>query len=76
MTEPRTAGTIYDQVIKSLLASERLKLTTLILNDIPPQAGVDYSEEWIEEDYLDFSAASWAYITQELEQEEEDGATG
>lgn len=70
-----TAEEVYSQVVKSLPLSERLKLATLILNDIPPQAVVDYSEEWTEEDYRDFAAASWAYITHRLEEEEHDAAT-
>ena len=76
MLEQRTAEAIYSQVVKSLSPSERLKLATLILNDIPPQAVVDYSEAWTEEDYRDFAAASWAYITQKLEEEEQNASTG
>ncbi|MBI3949208.1 MAG: hypothetical protein HY314_01960 [Acidobacteria bacterium] len=76
MSEQITAEAIYNQVIKSLPPSERLKLATLILNDISPQAVVDYSEEWTEEDYRDFAAASWAYITRRLEEEEQDDTTG
>jgi hypothetical protein len=71
-----TAEAIYNEVVKSLPPPERFKLATLILNDIPPRAVVDYSEEWTEEDYRDFAAASWAYITQRLEEEEQDAATG
>ncbi len=71
-----TAETIYNEIVKSLPPPERFKLATLILNDIPPRAVVDYSEEWTEEDYRDFAAASWAYITQRLEEEEQDAATG
>lgn len=71
-----TAEEIYNQAVKPLPPSERFKLATMILNDIPPQAVVDYSEEWTEEDYRDFSAASWAYITRKLEENEKDAATG
>ena len=76
MATQTTVEAIYDQVVKPLPASERLKLATLILNDIPPQAVVDYSEEWTEEDYRDFSAASWAYMVQKLEEEEQDATAG
>jgi len=72
----RTAEEVYSQVVKPLRPQERLKLATMILNDIPPQAVVDYSEEWTEEDYRDFSAASWTYITHRLEEEEGYAATG
>jgi hypothetical protein len=61
---------LYAKVVKALPPSERLKLATMILNDIPPQAVVDYSEEWSEEDIRDFSAASWNYA---LKQEEAEG---
>lgn len=74
--EQTTAEAIYNQVVKPLLPSERLKLATLILNDIPPRAVVDYSEEWTEDDYRDFMAASWAYINRKLEEEEHNAATG
>lgn len=71
--ERTTAEEIYGQVVKPLSPSERLKLATMILNDIPPQAIVDYGEEWTEEDYHDFAVASWAYITQRLEEENTGG---
>jgi protoheme ferro-lyase len=75
MAVQTTAEAIYGQVVKPLPLSERLKLATLILNDIPPRAVVDYSEEWTEEDMRDFTAASWAYITKKLEEEERDATT-
>jgi hypothetical protein len=70
-----TAEEIYKQAVKSLLPSERFKLATMILNDISPRAVVDFSEEWTEEDYCEFAAASWAYITQRLQEEEKDVAS-
>lgn len=75
MTELTTPETIYGHVIKSLPVSQRLRLATMILNDISPRAVIDYSEEWTEEDCRDFSAASWAYITKKLEEEEQDATT-
>ncbi len=53
-----TAEEVYSQVVKPMCVSERFKLATLILNDIPPRAVVDYSEEWTEEDMRDFSIYS------------------
>ena len=77
MMTSKTAEEIYTQVVKTLPPSERFKLATMILNHISPNAVVNYSEEWTEEDYRDFAAASWAYITDRLEEEEEhDAATG
>ena len=67
MMTQTTAEEVYNQVVKPLPPPERLKLATIILNDISPQVSVDYSEEWSEEDLRDFSAASWAYIIQRLE---------
>ena len=71
-----TVKEIYNQMVKPLLSSERLKLATMILNDIPTHAVMDgYSEEWTEEDIRDFSAYSWNYILKQLEEEEEDAQT-
>jgi hypothetical protein len=75
MAGQTTSEAIYTQVVKPLPLPERLKLATMILNDIPPRAVVDYSEEWTEEDCRDFSAASWAYITKKLEEEERHAET-
>jgi hypothetical protein len=74
MTTKTTAEEVYDQIIKPLPASERLKLATMILNNIPPQSVVDYSEEWSEEDMREFTAHSLRYVAQSLGDEE--GATG
>jgi len=69
-----TAEAVYSEVVKPLPASERLRLATLILDDISPRAVVDYSEEWTDEDYRDFSSASWAYVVEKLEEGEEGDA--
>jgi len=70
-----TAEELYNQVVKPLPTPERLKLATIILNDISPQTVVDYSEVWTEEDLRDFSVASWDYIIQKLEEDEQDAKT-
>ena len=75
MTTQATAEEVYDQIIKPLPASERLKLATMILNDISPRSVVDYSEEWSEEDMRDLTAHSLRYAAQSFGEEEE-GATG
>ena len=62
---------IYEQTIKSLPASDRLRLAVMILTDIPPQAVVDYRDEWTEEDYHDFNRASWARIEHSVEDDED-----
>jgi hypothetical protein len=76
MTTQATAEELYDQIIKPLPASERLKLATMILNGISSRSVVDYSEEWSEEDMRDFTAASWNYVLQRLEEEEGDASAG
>jgi hypothetical protein len=71
-----TAEEIYHQAVKPMPPSERLKLATMILNDIPPQSVVDYSEEWTEEDIRDFTAHSWNYALQQLEKDEGNAPAG
>jgi len=61
---------LYQQTIKSLPASERLRLAVLILNDIPPQSVIDESENWTEEDLQEFTQGSWEYIDHRFEDEE------
>lgn len=63
---------MYENTIKPMPAAERLRLATLILNDISPHAVVDYSEEWSDEDLRDFTKANRAYINKMLEEEEDD----
>lgn len=53
---------LYDQSVRTLPVAQRLQLATLILNDIPPQSVIDYSEDWSEEDYRDFTRASWRHV--------------
>jgi hypothetical protein len=61
---------LYNQTIKALPAADRLRLAVLILNDIPPQSVVDYSETWTDDDLHEFSNAGWVHIDQCLEDEE------
>jgi hypothetical protein len=65
-----TVDQIYEQTVKPLSMADRLRLAALILNDIPPRAVVDYSDEWSEEDLHDFRQASWEHIDTLLEDEE------
>lgn len=57
-----TASELYNSTIKPLPTAERLRLATLILNDIPPQSILDDRDEWTEEDLKDFSRANWRLI--------------
>jgi hypothetical protein len=69
--EQMTVETIYNQVVKPMPPSERLKLATLILNDIPPRAIVDYSDEWTDEDMRDLTTYSLRYAAHSFGEEEE-----
>ena len=71
-----TAEEVYSQVVKTLPPSERFKLATMILNDIPPRAVVDYSEEWTEEDMRDLTIYSLRYAAQSFGEEEGENAEG
>jgi hypothetical protein len=53
-----TIEQIYDEAIKPLPPSERFRLATLILNEIPPQSVVDVRDGWSEEDMGDVAAYS------------------
>jgi len=72
----RTAEEVYGQVVKSLPISDRFKLAMLILNDIPPQAVVDYSEEWTEEDMRDATLYSFRRAAWSFGEEVDDAASG
>ena len=54
-----TVNQLYEQTIKPLSPAERLRLATLILNDISPPSVVDYSDEWSEEDKRDAALHSF-----------------
>jgi hypothetical protein len=70
------AEEVYAQIVKPLPASERLKLATMILNDIPPLSVVDYSEEWSEQDIRDLTAHSMRYAAESFGEEEDAGVEG
>ena len=69
MVTQTTAEEVYAQVVKPLPASERLKLATMILNDIPPLSVIDYSEEWSEEDMRDLSTHTMRYASESFGEE-------
>ncbi len=57
----------YEQSILPLAVADRLRLASLILADIPPQAVVDYNENWSDEDYEDFTRSSWLGAPADME---------
>ena len=61
-----TVQQLYEETVRPLPAADRLRLATLILNEIPPQALVDYSDSWSEQDLREFSAAAWDQVDQTL----------
>ncbi|HSF74219.1 MAG TPA: hypothetical protein VLA84_10515 [Microcoleus sp.] len=60
---PTTAQEIYIQVVRTLSLTERLRLATLILNELsqPNLAVVEPSDTWTEEDCLDVTTFSLQY---------------
>ena len=57
---------IYEKTIKPLSAPDRFRLATLILNDIPPEAIVDYRDDWSEEDLRDWTLRPYIDVGFEL----------
>jgi hypothetical protein len=51
-----TAQEIYKTWVQSLPPTERLRLATLILNDIVPALTIDEDDAWSEQDLHDLSA--------------------
>lgn len=60
---PKTAQEIYTQVVSALSLDERLRLATLILNDLIQQnvSVVERSDTWSEQDQLDLVTFSLQY---------------
>lgn len=70
LTQPATAESVYAEVVQALPSSEQFKLATLIMNRIPPEAVVDYSTEWSEEDLRDLDRATGMLIERRFGPEE------
>lgn len=62
----------YEQTVKCMPAPDRLRLATLILNDIPPNAVVDYSDEWTDEDLRDLTIHTLRHADASLGEEPDD----
>lgn len=58
ISAPITADELYEKSVRSMPASERIKLATRILNDIESASILDYSDEWTEEDLRELTANS------------------
>ena len=55
---PMSVRDVYNSAVKPLTVADRLRLATMILNEIPPQALADYQDAWTDEDLRDFSASA------------------
>ena len=68
-----TVQEVYARVLSTLSPTERLRLATLILNDLVQQnlSIVDESETWNEEDKLDVTTFSLQYATALFPENEE-----
>jgi hypothetical protein len=67
-----TVQELYEQAVKPLPAPERLRLATLILNDIPPHSVVDYNDDWSEEDMREATLHSFRRAAASFGEEDED----
>ncbi|MBN3948684.1 MAG: hypothetical protein HWQ38_20380 [Nostoc sp. NMS7] len=68
-----TAQEIYSQVVCNLSPTERLRLATLILNELVEQnlSIIDQSDTWTEQDQLDLASFSLEYATSIFPESEE-----
>jgi hypothetical protein len=54
-----TVAEVYNSAIKPLPMGDRLKLAAMILNDMSPQAVVEYQDAWSDDDLREFSTTTW-----------------
>jgi hypothetical protein len=68
-----TAKEVYNQIIRDLSPIERLRLATLILNDLVGQHSsvIDQSDAWAEEDQVDVLNFSLQYASRSFFETEE-----
>lgn len=67
-----TAQEVYSQIIRTLSPIERLRLATLILNELVQQniSVIDKSDTWTEEDQIDLANFSLQYAATIFPEEE------
>ena len=70
---PTTAQEVYSQVVRTLSPNERLRLATLILNELVQQnmSGIDQGDTWIEQDQTDLVNFSLQYAATIFPEDEE-----
>lgn len=71
MPKTATAERVFAEHVTPLTLPERMRLAAMILESTPYRPGVDYSEEWTDEDIREFTAHSLKYIMSRLEEDEE-----
>ncbi len=66
---------IYEKTIRQLPAMDRLRLATMILDDLTESkgAGLDISDEWSDEDIADLTAFAMKRADQTVSDEENNG---
>ena len=69
---PSTAQEVYNSVIQALSPTERLRLATLILNELVQQnlSPIDQSDYWTEQDQTDVAHFSLHYAASLFPDEE------
>ncbi|MCY7323941.1 MAG: hypothetical protein LH660_19605 [Phormidesmis sp. CAN_BIN36] len=69
---PPTAQQVYNAVIRALSPTERLRLATLILNELVEQdaPAIDQSDAWAEQDQMDVINFSLQYAASLFPDEE------
>jgi hypothetical protein len=70
---PTSAQEVYRQIIHALPATERLRLATLILNELVEQGGaeVDENDVWSEQDQIDVLNFSLQYAATAFPEDED-----
>ena len=68
-----TAQEIYRTWVQSLPTTERLRLATLILNDIVPALTIDEDDAWSEQDLHDLSAFALQHALSTFSEEDVSG---
>ena len=70
---PTTAQEVYSQVVRTLSPNERLRLATLILNELVQQnvSVIDQSDTWTEQDQIDLTNFSLQYAATLFPEDEE-----
>jgi hypothetical protein len=64
-----TAKDVYENSVRSLSASEQLKLAALIMNELKSHTIIDFRDEWSDEDMREATLHSFERAAQTFEEE-------